>query len=183
MSTLLDTCAISELYRAEPEPAVELAIDAIDALGEDTYISAVTISEMSMGAHSLPAGRRQRERLDQLAQTERRFAERTLDVDADIARLCGQIRARTRGVGIQIDLADGLIAATAIHHGMAVMTRNVSDFTPTDALDAQIGARLHGGEVTREECWRWFAARRMACRAARSLKPSASRATSPARSR
>ena len=128
MSTLLDTCAISELYRAEPEPAVELAIDA---LGEDAYISVVTISEMSIGAHSLPAGRRQRERLDQLARTERRFAERTLDVGADIARLCGQIRARTQGVGIQIGLADGLIAATAIHHGMAVMTRNVSDFAPT----------------------------------------------------
>ena len=128
MSTLLDTCAISEMYRAEPEPAVELAIDA---LGEDAYISVVTISEMSIGAYSLRVIRRQRERLDQLAQTERRFAERTLDVGADIARLCGQIRARTRRVGIQIDLADGLIAATAIHHGMAVMTRNVRHFAPT----------------------------------------------------
>ena len=128
MSTLLDTCAISELYRAEPEPAVE---SAIDALGEDAYISVVTISEMSFGVHGLPPGRRQRERLDQLAQTERRFAERTLGVGADIARLCGQIRARTRRAGIQIDLADGLIAATAIHHGMAVMTRNARHFAPT----------------------------------------------------
>ena len=128
MSTLLDTCAISELYRAEPEPAVELAIDA---LGEDAYISVVTISEMSVGAYSLRVIRKQRERLDQLTQTERRFAERTLDVGADIARLCGQIRARTRRAGIQIDLADGLIAATAIHHGMAVMTRNVRHFSPT----------------------------------------------------
>ena len=128
MSTLLDTCAISELYRAEPEPAVELAIDA---LGEDAYISVVTISEMSDGAYSLRVIRKQRERLDQLAQTEWRFAERTLGVGADIARLCGQIRARTRRAGIQIDLADGLIAATAIHHGMAVMTRNVRHFAPT----------------------------------------------------
>ncbi len=69
MSTLLDTCAISELYCVEPEPAVE---SAIDALGEDAYISVVTISEMSFGVHGLPPGRRQRERLDQLAQTERR---------------------------------------------------------------------------------------------------------------
>lgn len=36
-------------------------------------------------------------------------------------------------MGIQIGLADGLIAATAIHHGMVVMTRNVSDFTSTGA--------------------------------------------------
>ena len=114
MSTLLDTCAISELYRADPEPAVELEVNALRG---DAYISVVTISEMSIGAHLLPAGRRQRERLDQLAQTERRFAERILNVGADIARLCGQIRARTQGVGIQIGLADGLIAATAIHHG------------------------------------------------------------------
>ena len=79
----------------------------------------------------LPVGARQRDLLDQLAQTERRFARRTLDVDADIGRLFGQIRGETRRVGIQIDLADGLIAATAIHHGMAVMTRNVNDFAPT----------------------------------------------------
>ena len=104
---------------------------AINALGEDAYISVVTISEMSVGAYSLRVIRKQRERLDQLAQTERRFAERTLDVGADIARLCGQIRARTRRAGIQIDLPDGLIAATAIHHGMAIMTRNVRDFAPT----------------------------------------------------
>ena len=127
MSTLLDTCAISELYRAEPEPAVELAIDA---LGEDAYISVVTISEMSIGAHSL---RVIRSSASASTSSPKRsgFAERILDVGADIARLCGQIRARTRGVGVQIDLADGLIAATAIHHGMAVMTRNVRHFAPT----------------------------------------------------
>ena len=128
MTTLLDTCVISELHHAEPEPAVELGVNV---LGEEIYISVVTINEMSFGAHSLPAGRRQTELLDQLTQTERRFADRTLDVCADIARLCGQIRGRTRRVGIQIDLADGLIAATALHHGMAVMTRNVRHFAPT----------------------------------------------------
>ena len=100
-------------------------------MGEDTYISVVTISEMSFGAHSLPVGSRQTELLDQLTQTEQCFAGRTLDVGADIARLCGQIRGETRRVGIQIGLADSLIAATAIHHGMAVMTRNVNDFAPT----------------------------------------------------
>ena len=128
MSTILDTCVISELYRVGREPAVE---SEVNALGEDVYISVVTISEMSFGAHSLPVGSRQTELLHQLAQTEQRFAGRTLDVGADIAQLCGQIRGETRRSGIQIDLADGLIAATAIHHGMAVMTRNVSDFAPT----------------------------------------------------
>jgi len=128
VSTLLDTCVISELYCAEPEPAVE---SEVNALGEDAYISVVTISEMSFGAHGLPLGRKQRKHLDQLAQTERRFAGRTLDADAGIARLSGQIRGETRRVGIQISLADCLIAATALHHGMAIMTRNVRDFAPT----------------------------------------------------
>ena len=49
MSTLLDTCVISELYRAGAEPAVE---SEVNALRENVYISVVTISEMSFGAHS-----------------------------------------------------------------------------------------------------------------------------------
>ena len=126
MRIILDTCIISALHK--PEPAV---VSEVDALGEDVYISVVTISEMSLGAHSLRVRPRRRTLLDQLAQTEQRFAGRTLDVDADIARLCGQIRGERRRVGIQIGLADGLIAATALHHGMAVMTRNVRHFAPT----------------------------------------------------
>ena len=128
MRIILDTCIISELHDVKPEPAV---ISKVDALGEDVYISVVTISEMSIGAHSLRVRPRRRALLDQLAQTERRFAGRTLHVDADIARLCGQIRGERRRVGIQIGLADGMIAATALHHGMAVMTRNVRHFAPT----------------------------------------------------
>ena len=127
MRIILDTCIISALHSVKPEPAVR---SRVNALGEDAYVSVVTISEMSFGAYSLPVGARQTELLDQLTQTEQRFAGRTLDVDADIARLCGQIRGERRGTGIQIKLADGLIAATALHHGMAVMTRNVRDFAP-----------------------------------------------------
>ena len=128
MRIILDTCIISALHSVKPEPAV---ISEVNALGEDVYISVVTISEMSFGAYSLPVGNRRTELLDRLTQTEQRFAGRTLDVDADIARLCGQVRGERRGTGIQIGLADGLIAATALHHGMAVMTRNVRHFAPT----------------------------------------------------
>ena len=128
MRIILDTCIISALHSVKPEPAVE---SEVNALGEDTYVSVVTIAEMSFGAYSLPVGAKRTEHLDQLVQTEQRFAGRTLDVDADIARLCGQIRGERRGTGIQIGLADGLIAATALHHGMAVMTRNVRHFAPT----------------------------------------------------
>ena len=128
MSALLDTCIVSEAYRINAEPAVR---SAVDGLGNAAYISVITIGEISRGAHLLKAGERQTELFDWLRWTEQHFAKRTLSVDADVARLWGKVAVETRRVGRQVKMADGLIAATALHHGMMVMTRNVNDFAPT----------------------------------------------------
>lgn len=54
------------------------------------------------------------------------YADRVFDIDDRIAEEWGRIDAiRTRGV------PDGLIAATALVHGMTVVTRNVADFADT----------------------------------------------------
>ncbi len=45
-----------------------------------------------------------------------------------------QLTARAQQQGRTVHVADGLIAATALRHGLHVMTRNVSDFEPTGAL-------------------------------------------------
>ena len=128
MSTILDTCVVSELYDDEAEPAV---VQRIDELGADAYLSVITIGELFRGTQKLVPGRRQRRLLDSLRRTEQRFAQRILPVDTEIARVWGRITAETRGVGREVGEADGLIAATALHHGMAVMTRNVRHFAPT----------------------------------------------------
>ena len=128
MSAILDTCVISELYEVNAEPAV---VYKVNELGMAAYLSVITIGELFLGAQLLEAGRRQRALLESLRRTERRFAQRILPIDTEVARVWGRITAETRGVGRQVPPLDGLIAATALHHGMAVMTRNVRHFAPT----------------------------------------------------
>ena len=43
----------------------------------------------------------------------------------------GRVSGRLRLQGIQVPTSDGLIAATALTHGLSVVTRNVKDFEPT----------------------------------------------------
>ena len=128
MSVLLDTCVVSETYKADPEPTV---IAKVAALGESAHISVITIGEMLKGAELLAEGRKQSDILARLDQLQNDFGPRILPVDLEIARLWGQLTARAQRRGRQVAAPDGLIAATARHHGLPVMTRNVDDFTPT----------------------------------------------------
>ena len=128
MSVLLDTCVVSETYKADPEPTV---IAKVAALGESAYISVITIGEMLKGAELLAEGRKQSDILARLDQLQNDFGPRILPVDLEIARLWGQLTAHAQRRGRQIAAPDGLIAATARHHSLPVMTRNVDDFTPT----------------------------------------------------
>ena len=63
-------------------------------------------------------------------QLQTNCGPRILPVDLEIAHLWGQLTARAQRQGRQIAAPDGLIAATARHHGLPVMTRNVGDFHP-----------------------------------------------------
>ena len=128
MSAILDTCVVSELYDVNAEPAV---VQRVNELGANAYLSVITIGELFRGTQLLEPGRRQRALLQSLRRTEQRFAQRILPIDTEVARVWGQITAETRDVGREVGATDGLIAATALHHGMAVMTRNVRHFAPT----------------------------------------------------
>ena len=127
MSALLDTCVVSEEYKANPEPAV---MAAVAALGNNAYISVVTIGEVLKGADLLAEGREQRKLLAWLNKTQDDFGPRILPVDLEVARLWGELTATAQRRGRQIAAPDGLIAATARRHRLPVMTRNVGDFAP-----------------------------------------------------
>ena len=128
MNALLDTCVVSETFKFGPERTV---ITRVSALGEGAYISVITIGEMLKGAELLAAGSRQSELLVRLDKLQDDFGPRILPVDLAIARLWGQLTAHAQRQGRQVAAPDSLIAATARHHGLPVMTRNVRDFTPT----------------------------------------------------
>ena len=94
----------------------------------------VSLGEIAKGVALLDAGARQRELLTWLNGLESHFADRLLPVDSETARVWGELSARAQRQGRTVHVADGLIAATALRHGLHVMTRNVSDFEPTGAL-------------------------------------------------
>lgn len=128
MSFLLDTNVLSEWLRQRPEPAV-LAWQA--AWPADLfYVSAVTQAEMLLGAQILPAGARRAALLQALeAVFAEDFAQRVLPFDAAAAPLYAEVVARRRAIGRPVSQFDAQIAATARRHGLAVVTRNVADFT------------------------------------------------------
>ena len=133
MRALLDTCVLSELNRegggAEPvrQAVSELADEAI-------YVSVVSLGEIAKGVALLDAGARQRALSSWLNGLEVDFADRLLSVDSETARIWGELTARAQRQGRTVHVGDGLIAATALRHGLHVMTRNVRDFEPTGAL-------------------------------------------------
>jgi len=127
---LLDTNVVSELRKirlGKADASVANWADSVDAT--DLYLSAITVQELEIGVllaerrdpsqgavfrawingHVLPA-----------------FTGRILAVDTAVA-----LRSARLHVPDPRPVRDGLIAATALVHGMTVVTRNVSDFEPT----------------------------------------------------
>ena len=63
-----------------------------------------------------------------------RFAGRWLAIDEEVAERWGLVTAQTGARGVVLPTIDGLIAATALVHGMTVVTRNTADMAATGAL-------------------------------------------------
>ena len=124
---LLDTNCISELVRPTPAPRVMEWMEAADeAL---LYLSVLTIGEIRKGLAGLPQSKRST-RLETWLEVElqARFAGRMLAIDAGVADRWGLIAAEAKRKGKALAVIDSLIAATAVHHNLTVVTRNVSDF-------------------------------------------------------
>lgn len=129
MSFLLDTCALGEIVRPRPHPGVLAWFEAQDA--EALHLSALTVGEIEKGVALLPAGRRRIALRTWLGTLSSTYASRVLPVDAAVATTWGRMCAAAEQDGVRLSVVDGLIAATAIHHGLTVVTRNTKDFTPT----------------------------------------------------
>ena len=127
---LLDTNVISELRKVgdgKANSAVVAWVSGVDA-GE-MFISALTIMELEIGI--LRVERRdaaQGARLRAWFETQvcPEFEDRTLIIDGTIARRCARLH-----VPDPKSERDALIAATALEHGLAVVTRNMADFAAT----------------------------------------------------
>ena len=132
MSFLLDTNALSEmrkirLGRADPK----LAAWSEQVSARDLFVSVITLQEIEQGLLMLQ--RRDAAQAGPLrhwfdAQVLPLFAGRMLPVTTEIALCCARLN-----VPDPKPYRDGLIAATALVHGLTVVTRNEGDFSATGA--------------------------------------------------
>ena len=123
---ILDTNVISGLR--QPERAPELVTWLARQNDADLYLSVVTLGEIERGIarQDLLDPGFARDLRDWMTRTMQLFADRLLPVDAQSARIWGQLSAQLGHAGAEL-----LIAATALRHDAVVVTRNVSDFLPT----------------------------------------------------
>ena len=132
MRSLLDTCTVAELRKPDGHPAVKAAVAEIpDA---DLFLSVLTVGEIVKGIALLAAGKKKKALASWLVELESQFGDRILAIDAETARIWGEMTARAQKKGIVIPAIDGLLAATALRHGLHVMTRNTRHFESSGAL-------------------------------------------------
>jgi toxin FitB len=123
LTYLVDANVLSEATKPSPDPAV---LQWLKQNEREIAVDPFILGEVRFGIFLLPAGKR-RQRL------ERWFKEGVAKVhcvpwDATAGLRWARLLADLRAAGQSMPVKDSLIAATALLHGLTVVTRNVRDF-------------------------------------------------------
>ena len=124
MSYLLDTNVISELVRPKPNNKVLTWFNNVpdDAL----HISVLTLGEIRKGVEKLREGKRKEKlRLWLEIDLSAWFEDRILPIDQHVADLWGKLQYQMKNT---LPAIDSLLAATALHYDLRLVTRNEQDF-------------------------------------------------------
>jgi predicted nucleic acid-binding protein len=126
---LVDTNVISAASPSRPvSPAL---IEWMDAHSASLFLSVVTVAEIEDGIAKARREGATRKSVDLSAWLEtvlHLYGDRVLVFDTATARIAGAISDRARGLGQTPGLADIIIAATAQHHGLTILSRNLRHF-------------------------------------------------------
>jgi len=125
---LLDTNVPSELLR--PRPDANVAAWVKRQAKETLFVSVVTLGELRRGVTLLTEQSARRTELERMIgeTVPSWFQDRILPVTRTIAERWGVLDGKGQLAGRPLNIADGLIAATALEHDLAIVTRNVEDF-------------------------------------------------------
>ena len=128
MTYLVDVNVLSEPTKSAPNAKV---VDWLVAHEEDFVIDPIILGELCMGILALPAGRKR----TQLEQWFTDVVEATdcIPWDAAVSRRWATLVVALQRKGETLPVLDGMIAATALTHGLTVATRNVRDFKKAGA--------------------------------------------------
>lgn len=124
MSYLLDTHVLSELRRKTPDVGVLAWMASRPA--STLYLSELTLGELRKGIEGVADAKRRMALMDWLeTDLPSFFAGRILSVDASVADRWGRLMAVA---GRPLPAIDSLLGATAVQHGLSMVTRNTRDF-------------------------------------------------------
>jgi predicted nucleic acid-binding protein len=125
---LIDTNVLSELRRREPDAKVVQWFSNRPA--STLYLSVLTLGELRKGIDALPETSRKLALLDWLEiELPMFFSGRILAVDTRVADRWGRLVAQS---GRPLPAIDSLLAATALAHGLTLITRNLKGFQYPD---------------------------------------------------
>jgi predicted nucleic acid-binding protein len=129
---LLDTNIVSELVRPRPNSRVTSWMNTADE--ELLFLSVLTLGEVRKGITTVTDLTR-KGRLEAWlgGGLIARFEGRILEIDQAIADRWGRISGTLALLGTPLPVIDGLLAATALHHNLTLVTRNTRDVALTGA--------------------------------------------------
>ena len=128
MSYLIDTNVLSELRRKEPNPRVVAWLQARPR--QSLFLSVLTLGEIRKGLERVPEPARKQALLDWLeVELPNYFVGRVLAIDAATADRWGRLMAQAAR---PLPAIDALLAATALHNDLTLVTRNIKDFAGLD---------------------------------------------------
>ncbi len=129
MRFLLDTCVLSEPFRREPNRKVMEWLRSVDQTS--LYTPAVVIGELRKGLAKMPECNKKTTLANWIDDYLAYYSGNIVPFDSNVAVKWGDLVGKLETSGKRPPVIDSQIAATALYHGMTLVTRNVQDMEAT----------------------------------------------------